>query len=102
MAQETVILGNRTLRFSEVARVARADAPVTLGEEAHARVERSWRQVQELSESGDAVYGVSTGFGARCPPPTSSERAGATCSTHSYGRTRRGWARRSSARSCER
>jgi histidine ammonia-lyase len=64
MAQETVILGNRTLRFSEVARVARADAPVTLGEEAHARVERSWRQVQELSESGDAVYGVSTGFGA--------------------------------------
>ena len=64
MAQETVILGNGTLRFSEIARVARADAGVALGEEAHARVERSWRQVQELSESGDAVYGVSTGFGA--------------------------------------
>jgi len=64
MAQETVILGNGTLRFSEVARVARADARVALGEEAYARVEHSWRQVQELSESGDAVYGVSTGFGA--------------------------------------
>ena len=64
MAQETVILGNGTLPFSDVARVARAGARVTLGEDAHARVERSWRRVQELSESGDAVYGVSTGFGA--------------------------------------
>src|ERR1700733_2408173 len=64
MAENTVLLGGATLRAEDVARVAREDARVELSPDAYARIERSWRQIQSLSESGGAVYGVSTGFGA--------------------------------------
>ncbi len=64
MVEETVTLGGATLELAEVARVAREDAQVTLSPDAHAGIERSWQQVQSLSESGNPVYGISTGFGA--------------------------------------
>ncbi|HEX3616345.1 MAG TPA: histidine ammonia-lyase [Solirubrobacteraceae bacterium] len=64
MAENTVTLGGATLRPEDVALVAREDARVELSPDAYARIERSWRQIQSLSESGNAVYGVSTGFGA--------------------------------------
>jgi histidine ammonia-lyase len=64
MAEGTVTLGGATLQLGEVARVAREDARVTLGPDAYAGIERSWQQVQSLSESGNPVYGISTGFGA--------------------------------------
>ncbi|MDE3133158.1 MAG: histidine ammonia-lyase, partial [Acidobacteriota bacterium] len=64
MAQGPVTIGGATLRVEDVARVARADARVELSPDAYTRIERSWQQIQKLSESGDPVYGVSTGFGA--------------------------------------
>jgi histidine ammonia-lyase len=64
MAENTVTLGGATLRPEDVALVARENARVELSPDAYARIERSWRQIQSLSESGNAVYGVSTGFGA--------------------------------------
>src|SRR5579875_1453912 len=64
MAENTVILGGGTLRPEDVARVARRGARVELSPDSYARIERSWQRVQSLSESGNPVYGVSTGFGA--------------------------------------
>jgi histidine ammonia-lyase len=64
MLNDTVMVGGATLQLDDVARVAREDAPVALSLDAHVQIERSWRQVQSLSESGNPVYGVSTGFGA--------------------------------------
>ena len=37
-------------------------------------IERSWRQIQSLSESGNPVYGVSTGFGALSTTRIARER----------------------------
>jgi histidine ammonia-lyase len=48
----------------EVVAVARLDAPVALGEQARAAMERSARVVEALSESSEPTYGVSTGFGS--------------------------------------
>ncbi len=64
MAEDTVLIGGPTLAPEDVARVAREDAPVELSPDAYAGIERSWQQIQSLSESGNPVYGVSTGFGA--------------------------------------
>ena len=64
MAENTVLVGGSTLTLEDVALVAREDARVELSPDAVPRIERSWRQIQSLSESGNPVYGVSTGFGA--------------------------------------
>jgi histidine ammonia-lyase len=65
MAEDTVVtIGGATLTPEDVALVARQDARVELDPDAYARIERSWQQIQSLSESGEPVYGVSTGFGA--------------------------------------
>lgn len=64
MADNTVLVGGSTLMPEDVALVAREDARVELSPDALPRIERSWQQIQSLSESGDPVYGVSTGFGA--------------------------------------
>jgi histidine ammonia-lyase len=64
MTEITITLDGATLVPQDVASVAREDARVELGADADARIERSWRRVQSLSESGNPVYGVSTGFGA--------------------------------------
>ena len=64
MADETVLIGGETLTPQDVARVAREDAPVALDPRALERIERAFKQIQSLSESGNPVYGVSTGFGA--------------------------------------
>jgi histidine ammonia-lyase len=64
MAEAAVRIGAATLRPEDVARVAREDARVELSPDAYARIERSWQRIQSLSESGNPVYGVSTGFGA--------------------------------------
>ncbi len=64
MAERTVELGAETLQLGDVAAVARMDARVELSAKARSRIERAWQRIQQLSESGNAVYGVSTGFGA--------------------------------------
>src|ERR1700753_392381 len=61
---DEVTLGARPLRFADVIAVSRGDVQVTLGAHALERLQRSGERVVTLSESGDPVYGVSTGFGA--------------------------------------
>jgi histidine ammonia-lyase len=64
MTENAVVLGGARLELDDVARVAREHARVELSPQARDRVQRSWRRVQSLTESGNPVYGVSTGFGA--------------------------------------
>ncbi|HEX3804713.1 MAG TPA: histidine ammonia-lyase [Solirubrobacteraceae bacterium] len=64
MVDETVTVGGATLQLADVARVARENARAVLSPDAYPGIERSWQQVQSLSESGNPVYGISTGFGA--------------------------------------
>ena len=44
--------------------VARDGAPVVLGDDARAAIERSHDVIVDLAQSGQPVYGVSTGFGS--------------------------------------
>ncbi|WP_128476754.1 histidine ammonia-lyase [Halorussus pelagicus] len=52
-----------TLAPEDVARVAREDAPVVVPESAREKVRTARERVEEVVESGEAVYGVNTGFG---------------------------------------
>jgi histidine ammonia-lyase len=49
---------------AEVLAVARGDAPVTVGAEAGAAMERSAAVVEALAQSEEPHYGISTGFGS--------------------------------------
>ena len=60
--REPVVIGGR-LRPEDVVAVAREDAPVTVAESARERVRVSRERVESVIESGDAVYGINTGFG---------------------------------------
>ena len=59
-----VVVDGPGLTPADVIAVARRGAEVTLGEEARKAIDRSRRIVDELAESDEPVYGVSTGFGA--------------------------------------
>lgn len=57
-------LDGEGLRLDDVVRVAHdPSVKVTLSPQAHERVERSRRAVEEILASGRVVYGVNTGFG---------------------------------------
>ncbi|WP_135827505.1 histidine ammonia-lyase [Halorussus halobius] len=59
----TVEAGGERLTPEDVARVAREDAPVVVPEAARERVRVARERVEAVVESGEAVYGVNTGFG---------------------------------------
>jgi len=59
---KSVELG-RKLTLTDVVAVARDGAPVVLGSEARARVERARKMVEELVAAKRPVYGITTGFG---------------------------------------
>src|SRR5690349_9713779 len=59
-----VTLGPEPLAPEDVVAVARDEAPVELSADAVAALERARSVVDRLADSGEAVYGVSTGFGA--------------------------------------
>ena len=59
-----VVVEGHGLTPDEVIAVARRDAKVSVGERARKAVAASRQIVDELGESPDPVYGVSTGFGA--------------------------------------
>jgi histidine ammonia-lyase len=59
-----VAVSGAPLDPADVVAVARADARVELTDEALAALARARAVVDELAESGEPVYGVSTGFGA--------------------------------------
>ncbi|MFC6991255.1 histidine ammonia-lyase [Haladaptatus sp. GCM10025707] len=60
---ESVVLDGESLTPEAVARVAREDAPVVVAEEAKRAVRDARARVEDVVESGEAVYGVNTGFG---------------------------------------
>jgi histidine ammonia-lyase len=57
-----VVVGGR-LTPEDVARVARDGATVRISDEARERVRTSRERVESVVESGQAVYGINTGFG---------------------------------------
>ncbi len=59
----TLSLTGRDLTPADVVRVARHGAQVTLAPEALAAMRASRATIEELVERGEAVYGVTTGFG---------------------------------------
>ncbi len=59
-----VVVGTGPVSFAELVAVARDGAPVVLGEDAVAAIERARAVVEELAASPTPTYGVSTGFGA--------------------------------------
>jgi histidine ammonia-lyase len=59
-----VIIGAEGLAIADVVAVARRGAPVELGLDAVAAMEQSYAITGALIDQPDAVYGLSTGFGA--------------------------------------
>jgi histidine ammonia-lyase len=59
-----VELTPRGVSAADVVAVARDDAPVVLGEEARAEMERSAAVVRERADADEPAYGISTGFGS--------------------------------------
>ncbi|MDG5775808.1 histidine ammonia-lyase [Haloarculaceae archaeon H-GB2-1] len=67
-----VVLDGESLTPAEVVAVARENVPVEIADEARETVRESRERVEAVLESGEAVYGVNTGFGElvdeRIPP----------------------------------
>lgn len=59
----TVTLDGRSLTIADVSRVADQYAQVTLSPDARARMQATRSIVEDLASRGEAVYGVTTGFG---------------------------------------
>jgi histidine ammonia-lyase len=73
----SVTLDGRSLTIGEVVAVAREDAAVQLSPEAVGRMRETRVLVERVLERGDAVYGMTTGVGARKKVPVPAEDAGA-------------------------
>ena len=58
-----VYINGKDLTLEEIHRVAREKEEVRLSEEAKENVEKCWSVVQELVDSGEPIYGVTTGIG---------------------------------------
>ena len=73
----TVVLDGRSLTIEGVVAVAREAADVALAPEAVERMQETRALVERVLERGDAVYGMTTGVGARKKVPVSAEEVGA-------------------------
>ncbi|MFB6223846.1 MAG: histidine ammonia-lyase [Haloarcula sp.] len=60
---DTVVVDGSSLTPGNVTAVARTDATVAIAESAREAVRESRERVESVLDSGDAVYGVNTGFG---------------------------------------
>ena len=63
MNTQKVQLDGETLNIAQVISVAREGARVSLSPKAKEKVEKAAALVQEWTESGEVIYGVTTGFG---------------------------------------
>jgi histidine ammonia-lyase len=59
-----VVVGIAPSTLADVVRVARFDAPVTIGDDALAAMAASRTRIEALADNPVPVYGISTGFGA--------------------------------------
>lgn len=69
-----VVIEGRGLTIDDVVEVARHGASVSLGDEARAEMERSATLVEGFVQSGNPVYGVTTGFGSLANTVIPAER----------------------------
>ncbi len=60
---EQIVLDGETLTPDDVKAVARDGATVTIADAARHEVRESHERIENILETGDAVYGVNTGFG---------------------------------------
>ncbi len=60
---ELVQLDGRSLTPEDVERIARDGVEVTISKPAHVAMQRSRERIETVLESGEPVYGVTTGFG---------------------------------------
>ena len=74
MSETRVQLTGNELTAEDVLAVARRGAKVVLADSARERIERARAHVENLETSPDAVYGVTTGFGALATTKVSAER----------------------------
>ena len=72
-----VILTGRDLTLHDVTRVARSNERVTLAPEALDRMAATRSIVEQASRSGDRIYGLTTGVGARRDVDVTAAEAGA-------------------------
>lgn len=100
MDMHTVVVGTSGTTAEDVIAVARAGARVELSAAAVSALATAREIVDALAAKPEPVYGVSTGFGALAEAGTSAPTCGPSSSATSSARTRPGWARASSARSC--
>ena len=61
---KTVVLNTQGVSFEDVINVARFNAKVEISDEAKNAIEKSRKYIDEYTQGGKAIYGVSTGFGA--------------------------------------
>ena len=76
-AVPTVDLDGKQLRLEAIRSIAEEGAPVRVTSEARARVAAARRLVDEKFGIGDAIYGVTTGFGRLAHIPVQPEDAAA-------------------------
>jgi phenylalanine ammonia-lyase len=76
-SEKTVVVGNRNLTIDEVASVARHGANVRLTDDPDILrgVQASCDYIQNAVESGQPIYGVTSGFGGMANIPISPEHA---------------------------
>ena len=60
----TVVLKPQGVTFADVINVARFNAKVEISDEAKSAIDKSRKFIDEYTQGGKAIYGVSTGFGA--------------------------------------
>lgn len=84
-----VVVEGPGLTPEQVIAVARRDAAVSLGEQAHKAIAASRHIVDALADSNEPVYGVSTGFGALAtvfiPPERRTDLQTAVIRSHAAG-----------------
>ncbi|HXV58097.1 MAG TPA: aromatic amino acid lyase [Gaiellaceae bacterium] len=73
----TIVLDGESLALADLVAVAREGARVELSQEAAARMRRTRAVVERALERGDAVYGTTTGVGARKKVAVPPEEAAA-------------------------
>ncbi|MGI9171559.1 MAG: HAL/PAL/TAL family ammonia-lyase, partial [Candidatus Nanopelagicus sp.] len=59
-----VVLKPKGVTFADVINVARFNAKVEISDEAKSAIDKSRKFIDEYTQGGKAIYGVSTGFGA--------------------------------------
>jgi histidine ammonia-lyase len=70
----TIVLGVEPLSRAQLVSVARLFELITLSDEVLARLHRQREAIDALVDSGEAVYGLSTGFGALATTSISPEK----------------------------